>query len=276
MSHSLRLTTVAELVGAAPDFAAKDGRLYMADDGSARLHFNGIDYHSVYQGIRDTASTPPADRAALPASSCKGAEIGLQGALQRVDVHTLPATPIERLMPLADAPQLVGLDRLTRMLHAINFFGAGHTGLLFLNVHEQLLKSVKYDHGRHFSAALLALGLNPARVVVELPETALAHRGFVDYLIKSYQGYGFKVAGNLHHCGQIASNPHLGRFDFIKIDANKVLHEYMARALIHYAARLKIPLIFKRVDDAGQLRMLQQFPVRFMQGSLFAPSLTAQ
>ena len=67
-----------------------------------------------------------------------------------------PFDPFERI---EDDPQLVALDRMSRALHAINFFGAQRHGLLFLRVHERLLKSVKYDHGQHFSTVLVSFGL---------------------------------------------------------------------------------------------------------------------
>ncbi len=64
-------------------------------------------------------------------------------------------------------------------------------------MHERLLKSVKYDHGKHFSDVLVSFGLSPARIVIELPSPRSRTRTFLGYLTKSYQHYGFKVAGNL-------------------------------------------------------------------------------
>ena len=67
-------------------------------------------------------------------------------------------------------------------------------GLLFLRVHERLLKSVKYDHGKHFSSVLQRFGLPAERIVIELPAVAVAHKTFLGYLTRSYQHHGFKVA----------------------------------------------------------------------------------
>jgi EAL domain-containing protein (putative c-di-GMP-specific phosphodiesterase class I) len=169
-----------------------------------------------------------------------------------------------------DDPELVALDRMVRALHAINFLGGQQHGLLFLRVHERLLKSVKYDHGRHFSNVLVSLGLNPGRIVIELPAAAVAHRTFLGYLTKSYQRYGFKVAGNLPNAGQILSVSDMARPDFVKMDAASALRDSMVKPLVSYAARLRIPLIFNRVTDAAQFEQLQQYDVRFVQGPVFA------
>jgi EAL domain-containing protein (putative c-di-GMP-specific phosphodiesterase class I) len=261
---------IAQLVDLLPSYVPGEDRLFLAADGAARACLDSIEYDSVYQpifdaghaGITQSLSASPHDVAHF------GDEIGFQGMLRRVDD---PLSPTDPLSFIDDASHLVGMDRLSRMLHAINFFGAGRPSMLFLSVHEHLLKSVKYDHGRHFSELLLNLGLNPARIVIELPESAVAHRTFVGYLIKSYQSFGFKVAGNLPNAGQILSVPDMGRLDFIKISATNALRDSMVKPLVSYASRLKTPLIFKHVDDAAQFEMLLQFDVRFVQGALFSP-----
>jgi len=242
----------------------------MAASGIALAQFYGADFTSDYQPIFDigvsgliqslVASPDSADRF--------GDEVGFEASLRLVDKE---GSPRNLFAAVDDDGQLVALDRLARALHAINFFGSGRSGLLFLNVHERLLKSVKYDHGRHFSEVLLSFGLNPARIVIELPEAAVAHRTFVGYLIKSYQSYGFKVAGNLPNAGQILSVSDMARLDFIKIDTANALRDSMVKPLVGYASRLRIPLIFKNVDDAGQFTMLQQYDVRLVQGKLFSP-----
>jgi EAL domain-containing protein (putative c-di-GMP-specific phosphodiesterase class I) len=118
---------------------------------------------------------------------------------------------------------------------------------------------------------LISLGLNPSRIVIELPSAAVAHRTFVGYLAKSYQRHGFKVAGNLPNAGHIMSVSDMARLDFLKIDGAAVLRDSMAKPLIAYANRLHIPLIFDRVATEAQFDSLQQFGARFVQGPLFEP-----
>lgn len=235
----------------------------------ALARFDDIELGSAYEPIFDISVHAGAQSLSSGPETVDrfGDELGFQAVTQRID-----GTPFDVFDPfdrIADDPELVALDRMSRALHAINFFGAQRHGLLFLRVHERLLKSVKYDHGRHFSTVLVSFGLNPSRVVIELPAAAVAHRTFLGYLTKSYQRYGFKVAGNLSNAGQILSVSDTARLDFIKMDAENALRDSTVKPLVGYANRLKIPLIFTRVTDESQFDLLQQYDVRFVQGPLF-------
>ncbi|MGF6900874.1 EAL domain-containing protein (putative c-di-GMP-specific phosphodiesterase class I) [Paraburkholderia sp. GAS348] len=230
---------------------------------------DGFELASAYEPIFDISVHALAQSLSSGAEGVDrfGDELGFQAVTRRLDGEPFDVfDPFDRI---ADDQELVALDRMSRALHAINFFGAQRHGLLFLRVHERLLKSVKYDHGRHFSSVLLSFGLNPSRVVIELPAAAVAHKTFLGYLTKSYQRYGFKVAGNLSNAGQILSVSETARLDFIKMDAAIALRDAMVKPLVGYASRLRIPLIFNRVVDEPQFLALQQYDVRFVQGPLF-------
>ena len=241
----------------------------MAPSGTAHAQFREWRIESGYQPIFDVSMNGMQTLWSSPESADRfGDELGFQAlTLQPGGV------PFDALESVVDGEELVALDRLARALHAINFFGAQQHGLLFLCVHERLLKSVKYDHGQHFSSVLISLGLNPARVVIELPSAAVAHRTFLGYLTKSYQRYGFKVAGNLPNAGHIMSLSDMARLDFLKIDGAAVMRDSMVKPLLAYASRLHIPLIFDRVATQPQFDALQQFGARFVQGPLFEPHL---
>ena len=259
--------TIAQLIERAASNPFLAERIRLSADNTALGSFNGVDFTSTYQPIFDVGMAALTQSlSASPDSADRfGDEVGFEAVLR------LTNSTADIFSHVENDTQLVALDRLSRATHTINFFGAARPGLLFLNVHERLLKSIKYDHGRHFSTVLLSFGLNPARIVIELPEAAVAHRTFLGYLAKSYQSFGFKVAGNLPNAGQILSISDMARLDFIKIDAASALRDSMVKPLVGYANRLKIPLIFKRVGDEAQFRMLQQYDVRFVQGTLFGP-----
>lgn len=234
----------------------------------------GLELLSAYEPIYDISVHGGAQSltADLAAAARFGDELGYQAVtLRERDGQLAPCDPFAGPFGEGlDDPELVALDRMVRALHTINFLGGQQHGLLFLRVHERLLKSVKYDHGRHFSNVLVSFGLNPGRIVIELPAAAVAHKTFLGYLTKSYQRYGFKVAGNLPNAGQILSVSDVPRPDFVKMDAGAALRDSMVKPLVSYAARLRIPLIFNRVADAAQFEQLQQYDVRFVQGPLFA------
>jgi len=238
--------------------------------GQAVAKHRGRELLSTYEPIYDITvhSGVQSLTADLDSAARFGDELGFQAVtLCAEGDHAVPCNPFQDSL---DHAGLVALDRMVRAMHAINFLGSRQHGLLFLRVHEGLLKSVKYDHGRHFSSVLLSFGLNPGRIVIELPAAAVAHRTFLGYLTKNYQRYGFKVAGNLPNAGQILTVSDMARLDFLKIDAGSALRDSVVKPLVSYAARLRIPLIFDRVLDAAQFEQLQQYDVRFVQGPLFA------
>ncbi|MCF2134747.1 MULTISPECIES: EAL domain-containing protein [Mycetohabitans] len=263
--------SLPELVAAAvrhPYFAE---RVLLHAGATAHGRHNGLELTSQYQPIFDVGSRGFAQSLAADAHAADrfGDDIGYQARTQAASAGA-ERTPVrDPFDSTVDDQDLVALDRLSRLVHAINFFGVQRSGLLFLNVHERLLKSVKYDHGRHFSTVLVSLGLNPARVVIELPEMAVAHRTFLGYLTKSYQSYGFKVAGNLPNAGQILSVSDMARLDFIKMNSGSALRDAVVKPLVSYASRLKIPLIFTHVMDEAQFELLQQYDVRYVQGPVF-------
>jgi len=240
-----------------------------AHRGDAIVRIHDIELGSSYEPIFDISVHAHAQSLSpAPESIARfGDELGFQAITQRLDGTR--SAPFDPFNWIDDNQELIALDRMLRILHAINFFGTQRRGLLFLRVHERLLKSVKYDHGRHFSATIVAFRINPARIVIELPPAAVAHRTFLGYLIRNYQRHGFKVAGNLPNAGQILSVSDMARLDFIKIYAATALRGAMVKPLVGYANRLGIPLIFDQVENATQFALLQQYDVRFVQGPLF-------
>jgi EAL domain-containing protein (putative c-di-GMP-specific phosphodiesterase class I) len=240
-----------------------------AHAGIALAHFDSTELTSAYEPIFDISVHALAQSLSCGAEGVDrfGDELGFQAITHRLG--TPPFDVFDPFDNIADDQQVVALDRMSRALHSINFFGAQRHGLLFLRVHERLLKSVKYDHGKHFSSVLASFNLSPARIVIELPAAAVAHKTFMGYLTRSYQHYGFKVAGNLSNAGQILSVSETARLDFIKMDAAIALRDATVKPLVGYASRLRVPLIFNRVMDEAQFTALQQYDVRFVQGPLF-------
>ncbi|WJF90855.1 EAL domain-containing protein [Paraburkholderia bonniea] len=268
--------TITDLAARAAHHPFLQDHLTLDANGHVIAQFAEIKLGSAYEPIFDISVNALAQSlSAAPHSAERfGDELGFQAQTLRQD-HTQkePRDARDPFGPIASETELVTLDRLSRAMHAFNFFGAQRHGLLFLRVHERLLKSVKYDHGRHFSTVLLSFGLNPARIVIELPSAAVAHRTFLEYLTKSYQRHGFRVAGNLPNAGQIMSMPDMARLDFIMMDASSALRDAVVKPLAGYAKRLRIPLIFTGISNEAQFELLRQFDVQFVQGPLFSPPL---
>jgi EAL domain-containing protein (putative c-di-GMP-specific phosphodiesterase class I) len=261
--------SISELVARAREHPFLGAHIVLgegAHEQQAIARYQEMTIASAYEPIFDvgTHSFPQVLSASPESAERFGDELGVQ-ALTLIE----GIEPHDPFSQTQDDRELVVLDRLSRALHAFNFFGPQRTGLLFLRVHERLLKSVKYDHGLHFSSVLLEFGLNPSRVVIELPAAAVAHKTFLGYLTKSYQRYGFKVAGNLPNAGQIMAVSDMARLDFLKMDAGAALRDSVVKHLVAYAHRLRIPLIFSNVADEAQFDALQQYDVHFVQGPVF-------
>jgi EAL domain-containing protein (putative c-di-GMP-specific phosphodiesterase class I) len=260
-------TSLPELIRHADLSPILRERLTLAEDGSSvRLRQAEHTLSSVYLPIYDvTMPGAPASASLSDDLARYGDELGFLAATQ---IDGVLGNPFDDRL---DDQQLVELDRFTRGLHAINFFGTQQHGLLFLRVHERLVKSVKYDHGKFFSNVLRQLGMHPERIVIVLPGSAVAHKTFLGYLTRSYQDHGFKVADQLPDAGRIlAVESDMARPDYVLMDAGRALGDGTVKALVGYARRVNVPLIFNGVTDEAQFHLLRQYEVQLMQGPLFA------
>lgn len=97
--------------------------------------------------------------------------------------------PAARLFDLASgADGLLKLDRLCRLIHALNHFVvAGRQAPLVLPIHPRLFDYVKSAHGRSFARLLQHFDLAPASVVLEIPA------GLPQTTLDGYLGEGFSL-----------------------------------------------------------------------------------
>jgi len=72
------------------------------------------------------------------------------------------------------------LDRLCRLLHAINFYRQPQAfgQDLYLNVHSRLLAAIQHNHGAAFRRNLDTLELPHQHIVLELP-SSLPNQQFI-------------------------------------------------------------------------------------------------
>lgn len=222
--------------------------------------FLNIDLTTKFQPIYKVSTDPH-----LPNTT-----IGYEGWVRSFDgLNSEGLSPYHLFARAAREHELIALDRLCRTLHAINFFAQSASGFLFLNVHERLLKNIKYDHGRTFAAILIAMGLNPGQIVIEIPEAAAGHRAFLAYILENYRRNGFKVAINLPAAGLIHSLATQLDPDFYKIDARIACSDGSITPLIDYTKHQSIPLIFKQIDNQERLETLLLAGAQYVQGKLF-------
>ena len=138
-----------------------------------------MDLSSVFQPIVDLQQSKPLGyEALLRASDGKGNAIAPPAAFARAEV----------------AERLVKFDRLCRTLHTLNFLNMGKDrGLLFLNVHPELLVAVN-SHGKVFEQVLHQHDVATHDVVIEIHESAVSEEKLLAAAIANYRERGYKIA----------------------------------------------------------------------------------
>lgn len=159
----------------------------------------------------------------------------------------------------ASDDESVELDRLCRMLHAINFFRQpACDGLdLHLNVHGRLLSAVSSNHGYAFRRILDALELPVARVVLQLPATTPQQSWLLSYVADNYRRNGFRFAV---HAGSVQEGMALlerVRPAMIRYDA-RVARDWQGLAELVSAAQLhEARILFHHAEGSTALAALQ-------------------
>lgn len=158
----------------------------------------------------------------------------------------------------------VELDRLCRMLHAINFFRqpAAAGADLYLSVHARLLAAVDGGHGTAFSRVLAALDLPREKIVLQLPGSIEHPDWLLRYVADNYRGNGFRIAVNAtdaRHALQLAESV---RPEVVKLDAREVAHEERVLLLLDTCNTLGMRVVFKRVENRQTLDILNRIAAR--------------
>jgi EAL domain-containing protein (putative c-di-GMP-specific phosphodiesterase class I) len=160
----------------------------------------------------------------------------------------------------ASDDESVELDRLCRMLHAINFFRqpAAQGADLFLSVHNRLLSAVSSNHGYAFRRILDTLELPVERIVLQLPLVRSPQRWLLGYVTDNYKRNGFRMAFNLDTpalAGElIARAPPAA----IKVAADAVGDDEALARLLALACDNGVQLVVKRVETAQALAQLER------------------
>ncbi len=182
----------------------------------------------------------------------------------------------------ASDDESVELDRLCRMLHAINFFRqpAAAGADVFLSVHDRLLSSVSSNHGHAFRRILDALELPTERVVLQLPQVSPKQRWLLSYVTDNYIGNGFRMALNLGAPSEAQALLGRTRLAAIKIDARATGTDAALAALLALAAERDAQLIVRQVDTPSAREQLARvaaetgLPV-YAQGAAIGPPCDA-
>ncbi|SDV46474.1 EAL domain-containing protein [Chitinasiproducens palmae] len=178
------------------------------------------------------------------------------------------AVSVDPLDRIEDTQQLIDADRILRIVHTLNFENRGVADVatrLLLPVHERLLKSVRYDHGKHFAGVLRSLDIDPARIVIEIPPAAAAHPTLLAYVTGSYRAHGFQVAANVADAGRLLTLQSPDAPDYVVLDASSAIRGALVRPALDYAARFGLRLVFDGVADADAVAQLHGLGARYIE-----------
>jgi EAL domain-containing protein (putative c-di-GMP-specific phosphodiesterase class I) len=210
-------------------------RIWLNAGSQAQGRYFNCTLTSVFQPLRAAVSGQVAAYEAFIRSAAQG--------------H--PELSVWRLLEgAASDEESIELDRLCRMLHAVNFFrqpGAGEADL-YLSVHERLLAAVSNNHGMVFRRVLESLGLPLRRIVLQLPQANASHRYLQQYVADNYQRSGFRVALNVADAAEGLRMLQRMQPDAIKVDARELTDAAATRELARTCATRGIGLVFKRIE----------------------------
>lgn len=179
-----------------------------------------------------------------------GAVLAFEGLARSMSAADQGLSLWKLLDHAASDDESVELDRLCRMLHAINFFRQEQErGVdLYLNVHDRLLSAVSSNHGHAFQRILEALGLPIGRIVLQLPAVTPNQRWLLNYVADNYRRNGFRLAVNAGGAREALGLLERLRPDAFKIDARALADAAATRELLAQCEAARIRVIFKRVQ----------------------------
>lgn len=166
---------------------------------------------------------------------------------------------------------LVNLDRLSRTVHAFNYFASDNaatvprTEPLVLNVDARLLHAVAERHGEFFGKVLNLLGVPPERIVIDIHTNQLLDLSRLKQILASYRRHGFAVAVNAEGMLHARTLANLLAPEYLMLDASVLSPESLARhagSLVRNGVRVAV----KRIETARQLAAAIESGVDWVQG----------
>ncbi|NYE59714.1 EAL domain-containing protein (putative c-di-GMP-specific phosphodiesterase class I) [Duganella sp. 1224] len=219
--------------------------IWLDHEGKAQGRFFNCTMSSAFQPIRDLDS---------------GAVRAYEGLARSVSAQDQGLSLWKLLDHAASDDESVALDRLCRMLHAMNFFrqaGAAQADL-YLNVHDRLLSAVSSNHGHAFRRILDALELPLARVVLQLPAATPQQGWLLNYVSDNYRRNGFRFAVNLHSARDGLAVLDRLRPDVFKLDVRELQDREGLLALLRRSAAARVAVVFRRLETPQHLAAVRE------------------
>ena len=207
-------------------------QLAFDDDGAfGRLGQLRLDSH--YQPLFDRQQRAVAYEALLRVSDPQGRRIA----------------PDRFFAALDDSHNVIGVDRLCRVIHSVNFLTQQpQQQALYLNVNgRHLLGIASGRHGATFEALLAYCGLAPQQVVLEIIESSVDDLALLQQAITAYKAKGFRIA--IDDFGARHSN--FDRLWALEPDIVKLDRSLTAQAAQNPRAAKVLPVLVRLIQDLG-------------------------
>lgn len=233
--------------------APVDTSLWLGKQGKAHGRYLNCTLTSVFQPIRELRN----HRA-----------VGVQGFMRsyarnnaRNNARSDEGLSVWKLLDTtATDDQSIELDRLCRLLHAVNFYRQPEMveADLYLSVHARLLAAVDSNHGMSFRHVLDLLELPHRKVVLQLPAIQAEQAWIAHYVADNYRRNGFRLAINVADAKQGLEQMRQIGPDVIKLDARELHDEDVALRLLEEAGSGNVSVVFKRVESPSVQEKLRR------------------
>jgi EAL domain-containing protein (putative c-di-GMP-specific phosphodiesterase class I) len=242
--------TLADIQAAVPAV----GGLRIAEHGRAIGRYYGANIATAFQPWRMANGTEIAAVEAYARSHSKRGE---------------DLSPWQLFADNAAADDLVTLDRLSRTVHAINYFLVGEGSLpLVLNVDARLLETVPERHGEFFGRVLDILGVPSEQIIIEIRTTHQLDLTRLRSILASYRKHGFAIAVNAEGSIHARSLAELLKPDILMLDARGYFPDELRRhagALVGSGPTLAV----KRIETPAHADAVTTAGVDWVQGHFF-------
>ncbi len=237
--------------------------------GEFNSTFLGVQLNSAFQPIYDIVA---------------GDLVGHEALLRPSLGGELSSTPAFAFTYAEQAGKLVQFDRVTRTLHVLNFRQIyAENGLLFLNVHPELLVTVN-AHGKVFERILHANSVPTHQVVIEIQESLIQQDKQLIEAVDNYRDRGYHIAID----GFGSAKSHFDRLwklspDFVKLDLSLIQKAEHAQrlqkllpGLIKIIKDLDAKPVITGIETQAQLDIAIESGATLVQGYFLAKPATAK
>ncbi len=236
VDKAIRGSSLEEFLRRLPAAPGTDRSLWIDARGRVSGRYYGSSLSSTFEPVVDAAHGRP---------------VAFEALVRSYDPAGQGLSPWRLFELAASDEQLIGLDRLCRTVHAINFFANDPGGQdLHLNVHGRLLSAVPDDHGSAFRRVLASLGIATERIVIELPPAVAGNDTLLAFLVANYRSNGFRVAVALSSSDHLVALVRRVRPDLVKVPLGKVLEQGLdVHDLARQARETGTRMVVTEVED---------------------------